>query len=338
MFRAPLAALLLSAMLGVEQPARAQAASPHAIEVPAWFADSLLHLREDVRDAAGEGKRLMLYFGQDGCPYCSALMQTGFTQSGIVAKTRRHFVALALNIWGDRELTWIDGKAMREKDLARLLKIQFTPTLIFLDEKGGIVARVNGYYPPHRLEAALDYVAGRMEARLPFAEHMRTAVREAASGQLHDQPFFLPSPHDLRRGPGAKPLAVLFETPFCAGCDEMHGEGFQRPEVLAQLAKFDIVRLQLGGTAEVTTPGGRKKRAGEWARELRVAYVPSVVFFDARGREVFRIEAYVRPFHLAGAFDYVASGSYAMEPSFQRYLQARAGQLRARGQSADLWK
>jgi len=324
MFRAPLAALVFSAMLAAEQPARAQVASPHAIEVPAWFAESLLHLREEVRDAAGEGKRLMLYFGQDGCPYCAALMQTGFRQTAIVTKTRRHFVALAINIWGDREVTWLDGKTMSEKDLARLLKVQFTPTLIFLDEKGGIVARVNGYYPPHRLEAALDYVAGRMEARLPFAEHMRTAVREAASGKLHDQPFFMPLPHELRRRTGAKPLAVVFETIHCSGCDEMHREGFRRPEVLAQLAKFDIARLQLGGAAEVTTLG--------------VAYVPSIVFFDARGREVFRIEAYVRPFHLAGAFDYVASGSYAKEPSFQRYLQSRAGQLRARGQSADLWK
>ena len=39
-----------------------------AQEPPAWFGDSLLELREDVAEAAKHGKRVMLYFGQDGCP------------------------------------------------------------------------------------------------------------------------------------------------------------------------------------------------------------------------------------------------------------------------------
>jgi thioredoxin-related protein len=338
MLRFLVGALILAAALAAANPARAQHASPHAIEIPAWFAETFLDLREDVRDAAKQGKRLMVYFGQDGCPYCTALMQTSFRQPGIVEKARGHFVALALNIWGDREVTWMDGKTMREKDFARFLKVQFTPTLVFFDEKGVVVARLNGYYPPHRFEAALDYVAGRMEAKLPFAEHMKMAVREAASEKLHDQPFFMPLPHDLRRKQGAKPLAVLFETNFCSGCDEMHKEGFKRPEVLEQIAKVDFVRLHVAGAAELTTPGGRKMRAGDWARVLKVAYTPTIVFFDARGREVFRIEAYVRPFHLAGSFAYVASGTYAKEPSFQRFLQARAEQLRERDQSVEIWR
>ena len=137
-------------------PAAAQEASPHAIDIPAWFEESFLDLPVDIRDAARSGKRLMVYFGQDGCPYCRQLMQTNFTQRQIVDKTRRNFVAIALNIWGDREVTWTDGKVRREKDFAAHLKVQFTPTLLFLDERGGIVARLNGYYPPHRLEPALD--------------------------------------------------------------------------------------------------------------------------------------------------------------------------------------
>jgi hypothetical protein len=60
------------------------------------------------------------------------------------------------------------------------------------------------------------------------------------------------------------------------------------------------------------------------------------VFFAGEA-EVFRTEAYVRPFHLAAALDYVASGSYAREPSFQRFVQARAERMRARGEPVDLW-
>ena len=94
----------------------------------------------------------------------------------------------------------------------------------------------------------------------------------------------------------------------------------------------------VGGRTELITPDGRRVAAGDWARELKVAYTPSVVFFDDQGREVFRIEAYLRPFHLAGSFDYVASGSYKEEPSFQRFLQAKAQKIQDAGGKVELWK
>jgi thioredoxin-related protein len=52
---------------------------------------------------------MLLYFGQDGCPYCRRLMEVNFRHAEIAKKARQHFVALALNIWGDREVTWTDG-------------------------------------------------------------------------------------------------------------------------------------------------------------------------------------------------------------------------------------
>ena len=317
--------------------AAAQDLSPRAIDIPPWFAETFLDFRDDVRDAAKDGKRVMIYFGQDGCPYCARLMTVNFSQQRIVEKTRKDFVAIALNLWGDREVTWIDGRRMSEKALGRALRIQFTPTLLFLDERGAIVARVNGFYPPHRFEAALDYVAGKMESKLPFAEHMRTAGPDTTNPQLADEPFFLKPPYDLRRKPGARPLAVIFETPFCTACDEMHADGFTRAEVVRQLQRFDVVRLGLAERTELVTPQGAKTTADAWGRALKVSYTPTVILYDG-GREVFRVEAYVRPFHLAGAFDYVASGGYRKEPSFQRYLQAKTERARERGERVDLWQ
>jgi thioredoxin-related protein len=286
-----------------------------------------------VAEAAAQGKRVMLYFGQDGCPYCKRLMEVNFRQAAIAAKAQRHLVALALNIWGDREVTWTDGAATTEKRLAAQLKVQFTPTLVFLDERGGVALRLNGYHPPHQFEAALDHVAGKIS----FKEYLERQGREPASASLHPQPFFLSPPYDLRRRPGAKPLAVLFETPFCAQCDEMHAVAFKRREVLEQLARFDVVRLGLAENSPVMAPDGKTRPASDWAGALRVGYVPTLLLFDARGREVFRTEAYLRPFHIAGALDYVSSGGYLREPSFQRFLQAKAERLRSRGEAVDLW-
>jgi thioredoxin-related protein len=313
------------------------ASSSLAQEPPPWFSESLLDLREDVKEAAAQGKRVMLYFGQDGCPYCKRLMEVNFRQAAIATKAQRHLVALALNIWGDREVTWTEGAATTEKRLAAQLKVQFTPTLIFLDERGGVALRLNGYYPPHAFEAALDYVAGRLEKKIAFAEYVKKHVKGAASESLHTQPFFMAAPFDLRRQAGGKPLAVLFETTHCAQCDELHAVAFKRQEVLDQLAKYDVARFGLAGSEKITTPEGRALDAGQWARTLNVGYVPTILLFDTRGREVFRTEAYLRPFHIAGALEYVASGAYRGEPSFQRFLQAKAERMRERGEPVDLW-
>ena len=306
-------------------------------EPPAWFSDSLLELRDDVTEAAKQGKRVMLYFGQDGCPYCKQLMEVNFRQASIAAKAQKNLVALAINIWGDREVIWIDGEAITEKRLVAKLKVQFTPTLLFLDEQGGVALRMNGYYPPHEFDAALDYVAGRMEKKVAFADYLKSKPRAPARASLNPQGFFLPAPYDLRRAAAGKPLAVLFETTQCAQCDELHAVAFKRQEVLHQIARFDVVRFSLSDNAQVTSPEGKSMPVAAWAKTLGVGYVPAMVLFDAHGREAFRTEAYLRPFHLAGALDYVSSGAYMREPSFQRFLQTRSDAMRSRGERVDLW-
>jgi thioredoxin-related protein len=301
--------LLLGLLLSF--PARSQ-------DAPSWFAQSLLDIPEEVADAARQGKRVMLYFGQPGCPYCKQLMEVNFRQRPIAERMQRDFVSIELSIFGDREMTWTDGKATTEKALARTLKVQYTPTLLFLDQKGGIALRMNGYYLPERFMAALD------------GETLKT---EGAGAALAHEPFFL-STTDLRR---KRPLAVLFETPHCAECDELHRVVLAHPAVRAQLAKFDVIRLVPSSPEVLTVPGGKRMTAAAWAETLKIGYVPSLVLFDAGGTERLRMEAYFRPFHVAGSLEYVSGGAWQREPSFQRWLQSKGDDMRRRGTAPDLW-
>lgn len=328
----------LCGAMGTALPGWGQDASPHAIDIPPWFTESFLDLKDDAAAAARDGKRLMLYFGQDGCPYCRELMTNSFSQRAIVEKTRKHFVAIALNLFGDREVTWVDGRRMNEKSFARLMKVQFTPTLLFLDGEGRVVTRLNGYHPPHRLNAVLDYVAGGLENRLTLSEHLAALPADPARPALNEQPFFMKPPFDLTRRNGGRPLAVIFESRSCLACDEMHSQGLQRADVRALLPRFDVARFALNDATVLTLPSGQRRSAAAWARELGVIYTPSWFFFDAAAREVFRIEGHVRPFHLAASLEYVASGAYRSEPEFQRFIRGRAERLRAAGKPVDLMK
>jgi thioredoxin-related protein len=166
---------------------------------------------------------------------------------------------------------------------------------------------------------------------------MQRVAAEPASATLHDEAFFRRPPYALAQKSGARPLLVLFERTHCASCDELHRDAFRRREVTDLIVKFDVVRLTPKDGASIVTPAGRQTTIDAWSRELNIAYFPTLVFFDD-GAEVFRVESFARPFHLASALDYVASGAYRKQPSFQRFIQARADDLRARGYTVDLMK
>lgn len=320
-----------------ETETRAEMKGIGSFTIPAWFKDSFLDLRDDIADATGENKRVMLYFHQDGCPYCAELVNNNFSQKELVDYLRANFQAIDMNMWGDREVVGLDGLSTSEKAYAAKLKVWFTPTILFFDEKGEVALRINGYYPPHQFLAALKYVAEKQEGRQSFREYYAKTAPPASKGELHAEPLFAKPPHDFTYKKGAKPLAVFFEQKDCSPCDRLHEKVFPLPATQEQLKRFTVVQLDRWGTEPVTTPEGQQLSARAWTDELNISYVPSVVLFD-EGREVIRMEALLKAFHVQSVLDYAASGAYKTQPSLQRFLQHRAEHLREQGIVVDLWK
>jgi thioredoxin-related protein len=312
--------------------------NPGYHEQPSWFKTSFLDIREDVADASAAGKRVLLYFYQDGCPYCSKLLQDNFADREIAEQTRQNLDVIAINMWGDREVTDLAGAAVTEKDFAAALKVQYTPTLLFLDEQGQVLVRVNGYFPPHKFKVVLDYVSGRHESAGSLAAFYAKAAPKAASGEFHREGATLPWPLRLGDNRAASPrhLLVIFEQHECADCDELHRDILRRREVATSLSNLDVAQVDRFSSEPLQAPDGRQLPGRDWAAELGVQYSPSLVFFDPEGREVFRTEAYLKSFHIHGAIDYVVSGAYRWQPNFQRYLQTRREALEARGFAVDL--
>jgi len=309
-------------------------------EPPAWFRQSFLDFDEDVREAATNHKRVMLYFHQANCPYCSLLVKENFTRPDIVAAMQKNLESIAVNMWGDREVIAADGKHYTEKSLAATLKVNYTPTLIFLDEQGDIALRLNGYYPPERFQLALDYVTGHKEKELSFHEYLASRMTDAkATGGLHPEPFFLPPPYALARDrlSASRPLAVFFEQADCTDCNRLHEQILADPDTRALVEQFESVQLDMAANTPVITPGGQRTTASAWAGDLNLGYAPSIVFFDRQGKEVMRIDAFLKTFHVQSVFDYVLQEAYLREPSFQRFISERAGRLRDKGIDVDIW-
>ena len=343
---AGLALLAAFSVQGVEAAEPAPAAKMgtyyggKATEYPAWFKDSFLHLQEDIAEARKNGKRVILMFTQDGCPYCSALVERNLSQREIEAAMRQKFDVMAINIWGDREVVGLDGKPYTEKTYSAALKIQFTPSLLFFDETGNTVLRLNGYVPPTRLQAALDWAGGRHEKTVSFRDFVAAReVPKQATGAMIKEDFFLQNATDLRRrGKQAKPLAVFFEQKDCPDCAVLHRRVLSDPETRQAIAKFDNVQLDMWSREPITTPDGKRMPVRDWVRQLGINYAPGIVLFDRSGKEVIRWESSFRVFHTMGMFDYVTSGQYLKEPSFQRFLSAKTEHIRETGRDVNIWR
>ena len=310
--------------------------NPGYEEKPKWFKVSFLDIYEDVADAAENDKRLMLYFYQDGCPYCKKLLEDNFGQRDIAEKTQQYFDVVAINIWGNNEVIVGDDE-MTEAEFSRALKVQYTPTLLFFDENNKGVYRANGYYPPEKFHTVLDYVGQKMESKLSYQEYLTKVDPQPASGILHTDVINIKNPNDLRQALSSeKPLLIMFEQKQCAACDELHNDMLKRPEGQKQLARFNVALLDMWSMENIITPDGKTMKVRDWAAKLDVKYAPSMIYFDGDGKEVFRTDAYLKSFHVHSVMDYVASGAYKTQPNFQRYIDARADALREQGIEVDL--
>ncbi|ATG39272.1 thioredoxin family protein [Phaeobacter piscinae] len=100
-----------------------------------WMRETFKDLREDLEEANTEGKRLVLFFEQRGCIYCTKMHEEVFPKPQVSSYIADNFFVVQLNLYGDVEVTDFDGETLSEKDMARKWGILFTPTMMFLPQE-----------------------------------------------------------------------------------------------------------------------------------------------------------------------------------------------------------
>ena len=159
-----------------------------------FFLQSFLDLSEDLASSHADGKRLVVVFEQRGCIYCQQVNTDLLGDPAIHAYVKEHFNVLQLNLFGDREVTDLNGDVMSEKALARRWGVLFTPTFVFLPEdpaaaegRTGMEAAVftlPGAFGKLTFSAAFEWVHGKgYEGDRHFQSYVaeKMAARDSAS-------------------------------------------------------------------------------------------------------------------------------------------------------------
>lgn len=99
-----------------------------------WFSITFRDVAEDIKAATADGKRLVLIYEQRGCIYCKEMHEKVLSDPEVRDYLKKNFMVVEYNLFGDEEVTDLDGTKLTEKTAARKWGYIFTPTIVFLPE------------------------------------------------------------------------------------------------------------------------------------------------------------------------------------------------------------
>ena len=333
--------LVLSALLVMGIFSQVKAVEPGKIvggqvsTLPDWFKDSFLDIAEDVEEAKDENKHLMLYMHLTGCPYCYKMVEEGFKNTTNTQIIKDNFDVVAINIRGNKEIALSEDLTMTEEEVRNHYKVNFTPTIVFLDQNNKLVYKVNGYRSVENFKHILNFVKTRAYQNTTLAEFIWQQKR--TKHYLFKDHSSFQSITDLS-AKRDKPLLVLFEDQYCVMCNRLHNGHLKNPEILKELDLFDVVRFDAESDQIIIDVDGNKTTPSQYVRKLGLDYRPGIVMFDY-GVEVMRIDALLYTYHFAGHLRYIGERHYKQYPdSVFDYLRVYRQAILDAGQDIDLSK
>lgn len=145
-----------------------------------WFAITFRDIAEDIEQAQALGKRLAITFEQRGCIYCRQMHESILSDPEVRDYVQENFMIVQYNMFGDEEVTDLDGETLTEKAAARKWGYIFTPTIVFLPQEA-----------PQKLtvaEAAVATMPGAF-GKWTFLNMFRWVKEKGYEGQEHFQQY-----------------------------------------------------------------------------------------------------------------------------------------------------
>ena len=112
----------------------------------------------EIKAAAVEGKRLVLFFHQPGCPYCDKMRTRVHPDPKVMEYFSKHFVMIESNIRGNLDVVMPNGTPASEVEFGHKMRIRATPVFAFYDLEGKLALKTVGFLDIDRFLLAGKYV------------------------------------------------------------------------------------------------------------------------------------------------------------------------------------
>ncbi|MEX3008123.1 thioredoxin family protein [Hoeflea sp. TYP-13] len=155
-----------------------------------WFSITFKDVGEDIETARESGKRLAIVFEQRGCIYCAKMHEELLSDPEVADYIKANFNVVQFNMFGDEEVTDIDGEVLTEKTAARKWGVVFTPTILFLPDE----APAEG----NAAEVAVAKMPGAF-GKWTFLNMFRWVNEKGYAGEEHFQKYHARIIDELRK-------------------------------------------------------------------------------------------------------------------------------------------
>ncbi|WP_026754990.1 thioredoxin fold domain-containing protein [Sediminibacter sp. Hel_I_10] len=113
-------------------------------------------------------KKIMMDVYTSWCGPCKMLDKNTFHNKDVVAYVNKHFYAVKFNAEGNDVITYkgqtfsnpnykeeMKNRRNSAHELSRFFQVSAYPTIVYLDEKGEVIAPIKGYQKPQQIELYL---------------------------------------------------------------------------------------------------------------------------------------------------------------------------------------
>ncbi len=108
-----------------------------------FFSETFGDFSEELEAAREQGKKaILIMFEMDECPFCHRMKDTVLNQPDVQDYFRENFLAFAIDIEGDIEISDFAGKTTTMKDFSfKQYRVRATPVFAFFDLDGNYIKR-----------------------------------------------------------------------------------------------------------------------------------------------------------------------------------------------------
>ncbi|TVP98030.1 MAG: thioredoxin family protein [Balneolaceae bacterium] len=116
-----------------------------------------------------DGKPLFIFVEAEWCGICKRMLNSVFPQKGITELLTNNFHPVLIDL-DSRNAIMFNGEEISERNFARNMQVQQTPTMIFINAEGEVMGRQPGFMDQDELEKLLHYVLSDEFGIVPFSE------------------------------------------------------------------------------------------------------------------------------------------------------------------------
>ncbi len=131
-----------------------------------------MNLEEAQEAAMTDRKNIMVFVEAEWCGICRQMEQNVFPEAEIqkIVDDMYHPVTIDLD---SRELVRFNGEEMTEREFARAMNVSATPTFLFINPEGVVLAHQVGYNAANRFEALLLFIYSDQFGEISFEDYFR---------------------------------------------------------------------------------------------------------------------------------------------------------------------